>query len=51
MIHVWNTINQENQDKMKKYLYNIYGKNLSKEELDYNYSSADEVLFGFKFWI
>ena len=39
---VWITINQENQDKMMKHLENIYGKNLTKEELEYNYSSADD---------
>ena len=39
---IWKTINQENQDKMMKHLENIYGKNLTKEELEYNYSSADD---------
>ena len=27
---------------MMKHLENIYGKNLTKEELEYNYSSADD---------
>ena len=39
---VWKTINQENQDKMKKHLEKIYGKNMNEEELEYNYSSADD---------
>ena len=28
----WKTINQENQEKMKKYLEKIYGKKISKKK-------------------
>ena len=35
---IWKTINQENQDKMKKHLEKIYGKNIKENELEYNYS-------------
>ena len=39
---VWKIINQENQEKMRKHLENIYGKNMCKEDIEYDYSSADD---------
>ena len=35
-------INQENQNKLRKHLESVYGINLDKEEIEYNYSSADD---------
>jgi len=34
-------INQKNHDKLMKHLESVYGKNLDKEEIEYNYSSGD----------
>ena len=42
---IWKTINQENQEKMKKYLEKIYGKNIKKEGLEYNYHLLMIVIF------